>query len=250
MFVDDGTIHTKANQNYVDETARCLKQLMWHAISIELAKCTWGTDEANLIGREVRCVQGIRVDTGKVADLLAISHLEPIGDLKSFLGACVYLRRFIKDCAMIPSPLYALGASQKTKTNRTRHTGENANWTPQHERAFKPLKAALGTAPCLEFQDWIRPFIVSVDCSKCQMGGALLQIRQGWKRTHNCIHLQPPNSRPSELGSDINRKWSIDTLHQEVQSIWQCAWPPSSMSARSQGATVSNDRQCVCHRST
>ena len=53
---------------------------------------------------------------------LAISHLETIGDLKSFLGACVYLIRFIKDYAMITSPLYALAASQKTKTNKIRHT--------------------------------------------------------------------------------------------------------------------------------
>ena len=49
MCVDDGTIHTRNNQNHVDGTSRCLKQLMWHDIIIKIAKCTWGTDEAMLI---------------------------------------------------------------------------------------------------------------------------------------------------------------------------------------------------------
>jgi hypothetical protein len=69
MFVDDGTIHTRDNQNHVGETARCPKQLMWHDITIKLAKCTWSTDEAKLIGHEVRCGQGVRADTDKVASL-------------------------------------------------------------------------------------------------------------------------------------------------------------------------------------
>ena len=170
MFVDDGTIHTRDNQDHVDEITRCLKQLTWHDIAIKLAKCTWGTDKANLIGHEVSCGQGVRADTDKVADLLAMSHLETIGDLKSFLGACVYLSRFINDYALITAPLYALEASQKTGKNKIRHTGDNANWTPQHERAFKTLTAALGTVPCLAFPDWSRPFIGSAECSKCQMG--------------------------------------------------------------------------------
>ena len=55
MFVDDGTIHTHEDQDHVDETAQCLKQLMWHDITVKLAKCTRGIDEAKLIGHEVRC---------------------------------------------------------------------------------------------------------------------------------------------------------------------------------------------------
>ena len=82
---------------------------------------------------------------------------------------------------MITAPLHALEASQKTKTNKIRHSGDTANWTKLHECAFKTLKAALGTAPCLAFPDWSRPFIVSADCSKYQMGGALLQLDEAGK---------------------------------------------------------------------
>ena len=68
MFVDDGTIHTTDEQDHVDEIARCLKQLMWHDITVKIAKCTWGTDEASLIGNGVRCGQGVMASKAKVED--------------------------------------------------------------------------------------------------------------------------------------------------------------------------------------
>ena len=45
------------------------------------------------------------------------------------------------------------------------------------------LKAALATAPCLAFPDWSRPYIIVADCSKYQIGGALLQLdKEGKER--------------------------------------------------------------------
>ena len=85
MFVDDGTIHTTDEQDHINEVARCLKQLMIHDITIKMAKCIWGTDEADLIGHIVKCGEGIRPDTKKINDLLAMDYLHTIGDLKAFL---------------------------------------------------------------------------------------------------------------------------------------------------------------------
>ena len=176
MFVDDGTIHTNKGQDHIDEVARCLKQLMWHDITLKISKCMWCTDEATLIGHTVKCGHGIMADPGKVADLLAIKQLATIGDLKAFLGSCVFLSRFLKDYALLTGPLYALEAKYKTKTTAIRHEGAGKNWYDKHETAFKALKAALASAPCLAFPDWSRPMIVAPDCSKLQMGGVLMQL--------------------------------------------------------------------------
>ena len=43
---------------------------MWHDITVKIAKCTWGTDKANLIGHEVQCGQGVSASKAKVEDLL------------------------------------------------------------------------------------------------------------------------------------------------------------------------------------
>ena len=115
----------------------CVGWDVWVRVGYGEVGGIWVGNEASLIGHEVRCGQGVSASKAKVEDLLAMSHLETIGDLKAFLGSCVYLSRFIKDYALITTPLYALEASQKTKTNRIRHSGDNANWTALHERAFK-----------------------------------------------------------------------------------------------------------------
>ena len=136
------------------------------------------TDEADLIGHIVKCGEGFRPDTKQINNLLAVDYLHTIGDLKAFLGSCMFINRFIKDYAMITESLHALDARYKTKSTPIRKEGGNCNWTNLHERAFKTLKleAALATAPCLAFPDWSRPFIIIADCSKYQMGGALLQL--------------------------------------------------------------------------
>ena len=176
MFVDDGTIYTGKMQSHIDQAPWYLKQLMIHVITIKLAKWTWETDEANLIGHVVTCGQGVSADIDKISDLLAITSLPTIGDLKAFLGSCVYINRFIKDYAMITAPIYALKAKYKTKTSPIVATGAYRNWSDKHERALKTLQAALATSPCLAFPDFSRPFIICADCSKCQMGGCLVQL--------------------------------------------------------------------------
>ena len=142
-----------------------------------------------------------------------MSHLETIGGLKAFLGSCVYLSQFIKDYAMITAPLYALEASQTTKTNKIRHSGDNANWTALHQRAFKTLKAALATAPCLAFPAWSRPFIVSSDCSKYQMGGALLQLDKDGRERIHVIALTLKRLNTSQVKWRVTSKESAALIH-------------------------------------
>ena len=211
MFVDDGTIHTTDEQDHINEVARCLKQLMIHDITIKMAKCIWGTDEADLIGHIVKCGEGIRPDTKKINDLLAVDYLHTIGDLKAFLGSCVFINRFIKDYAMITESLYALEARYKTKTTPIRKEGDNRNWTDLHERAFKTLKAALATAPCLAFPDWSRPFIIVADCSKYQMGGALLQLdKEGKERI---IAFTSKRLAPAQVKYGVTSKEACALVH-------------------------------------
>ena len=81
----------------------------------------------------VKCGQGVSADIDKISDLLAITSLPTIGDLKAFLGSCVYINRFIKDYAMITAPLYALEAKYKTKATPIVATGPYENWTDKHE---------------------------------------------------------------------------------------------------------------------
>ena len=162
------------------------------------------------------------VVTKKINGLLAVDYLHTIGDLKASLGSCVFINRFIKDYTMITESSYALEARYKTKKTPIRKEGGNCNGTNLHERAFKTLKAALATAPCLAFLDWPRPFIIVADCSKYQMGGALLQLDKEGK----CIYIKASITSTSEVWGNIERSMCTSPLFKDVLHIHTMSWEP------------------------
>ena len=150
---------------------RVLKQLWRNNVTVKLRKCIWGTDEAKLLGHFVQCGKGVQADDEKVQAIAAMERLPTIATLRSFLGSCVYLSRYIKDFAELTGSLYSLEATYKTPT--TVITDEM--WNEDCASSFKALKAALISAPVLAFPDFTRPFIIYVDTSRTQIGGALIQ---------------------------------------------------------------------------
>ena len=107
-FVDDGTVHTSAEQCHVNELARVLKQLWRNNATIKMKKCVWGTDEAVLLGHKICCGRGVLPEDRKIADMSAIKKINTMGDLKSLLGSSVYLSEFNKDFADLPGNLLDL----------------------------------------------------------------------------------------------------------------------------------------------
>ena len=188
IYIDDGCTWTRKGGDHLEDLLRVLKLLKIANAALKLKKCTWCTDEATLCGFEVRCGQGVKADLRKVCDLAAISKLGQVKVLKSFLGSCVYLAKFVKDYAEISAPLYALekklrspetALHSKHCTGKCRHeqrSSEGCHWHRECERSMEAIKAALISAPVLAFPDWSRPFIVLSDCSELSMAGVLLQI--------------------------------------------------------------------------
>ena len=118
VFVDDGCIHAMKGEDHVEAVTRVLKQLWRHNVTVKLSKCIWGTMKAKLLGHIVDCEKGVAADPGKVEAIGGIEALPDIATLRSFLGSCVYLSRFIKDFAELTGPLYELEAMYKTPTTR------------------------------------------------------------------------------------------------------------------------------------
>ena len=119
----------------------------------------------------------------------------------------MYLARFVKDFAELTGPLYEL--LKQKKTPEAEITGEM--WTPQCERAFKTLKAALASSPVLAFPDFSSPYIILHDCSKYQLGGALIQLdSQGRERV---IAYTSKRLNKTQLGYGVTSKEALGVLH-------------------------------------
>ena len=80
------------------------------------------------------------------------------------MGACQYLRKFIRHFSAIATPLHGL---TKAKIQ--------FDWQSAHEKTFKLLKKKISEAPVLALPNLQRTFEVETDASDYAMGAILIQ---------------------------------------------------------------------------
>jgi hypothetical protein len=86
--------------------------------------------------------------------------------VRSFLGAINYYRKFIPHCAELMAPLSDL--TKKSAPN-------NIEWTQELGESFKQLKEALSKTPILKLPDLKKEFIIQTDASGKGIGCVLIQ---------------------------------------------------------------------------
>ena len=84
--------------------------------------------------------------------------------VRRFLGATGFYRKFVRDFATLTAPLTEL-----TKTT------ERIKWMPEHTRSWKALQQAMATYPILRQPDSGREYFLDTDASNVGLGAALMQ---------------------------------------------------------------------------
>ena len=82
--------------------------------------------------------EGIKPDLRKVEAICKAPRPENVQLLRSFLGTCGFLMKFIPSYANLSEPLRKL----------TRK-GQEWEWTTETEKSFQAMKDALVSEPCL-----------------------------------------------------------------------------------------------------
>ena len=97
-------------------------------------------------------------------------------EIRRFLGATGFFRRFIKNYARIARPLNDLleGEASKWKT-------QPVDLPPEAVEAFNLLKMKCVTALVLAFTDFEKPFLLETDASSCGLGAVLSQKQDDGK---------------------------------------------------------------------
>ena len=94
-----------------------------------------------------------------------------VTEVRSFVGLCSYLRKFIPNFSTVCKPLHVL--TEK---------GRSFNWSEECQIAFNTLKSALISAPILAFPQGGGEFIFDCDASNVALGAVLSQIQDGEER--------------------------------------------------------------------
>ena len=136
--------------------------------------------------------EGLKTDDKKVMAIKNWVIPTNVSELKSFLGAIGYYRKFINQFVQVAAPL--------TKLLRK---GITFNISKEKTTSFNNLKKCLIKVPILIFPDYTKQFFNRTDSSKKGLGGVLLQVAG---------ELERPIHFVSRSLSSTERNYSISDL--------------------------------------
>ena len=206
-YLDDILIHSKTLAEHEIHIKSVLSRLRQFNLKLKLTKCTFLQKETKFLGFVID-EKGIRVDDDKVKDIRNIPAPRTVKQVRGFIGATSFFRRFYNNYSKLAEPLIKL-------------TRKNAKfiWTPECEHSFQKLKDELTKLPYLCYPDMSREFILYTDCSDSVLGGILCQKTQVGDVTS-----EYPNERPiyfiSHKLSDTQKRYS--TIEKECYAIHYC----------------------------
>jgi len=163
VYIDDLVIFSNSFEQHLLHLEKVFKILAENGLKVNFEKCSFFKEEVELLGHTLS-TNGLSPLPSKVKVISNWLPPRTVTQLKSFLGAVGYYRKFIKNFAAIAKPLFNL---LKKDTS--------FSWTEDCDSAFYLLKEKLITAPILSSPDYSKPFIIRTDASRDGLGGVLLQ---------------------------------------------------------------------------
>eukprot|EP00253_Pinus_taeda_P021418 PITA_21418 len=108
-----------------------------------------------------------KIDPSKVEVIVNWPKPNTAIEVRSFLGAVQYWRKFIAKFSLIAAPLHALKSVKQV-----------FQWRGKQQKAFDTLKERISTTPVLALPDLQHPFGIETDASEYAMGTVLMQHRK------------------------------------------------------------------------
>ena len=129
---------------------------------------------------------GVRKDHEKTSKVTEWPVPECVKDVRRLRGFTSYFRKYIKNYAVIVSPLSSLlqGYSNKPSNRRQNKIKELDmwKWTNECQLVFEKLKTVLVEDVTLAFADFEKEFFLEVDACKTGIGAVLYQLDDNQKR--------------------------------------------------------------------
>ena len=167
IYLDDIIVYGKTFEVHLKHLEEVLQRLKDANLKLNSKKCVFFQKEVSFLGHLIS-EDGVKTSPEKVKSIQEWPTPTNISELRSFIGLCSYLRRFIPEFSKICKPLHTL--TEK---------GRKFEWTEKCEAAFKALKQALISAPVLAFPDENGgEFILDADASNVALGSVLSQVQE------------------------------------------------------------------------
>jgi hypothetical protein len=107
VFIDDILIYSPNEETHEDHLRLVLQKLRDNQLYAKFSKCEFWLKEDAFLGHIVTD-GGIKVDPGKISEILNWKQPKDVSKIRSFLGLVGYYRRFIEGFSKLVKPLTSL----------------------------------------------------------------------------------------------------------------------------------------------
>lgn len=164
VYLDDILVFSTTLEEHEKSLSKIFSRLQEHNLKIQVDKCSFLKKDTEFLGH-VLTVEGIKPNPEKIKTIQEIEIPKTEKQLKGFLGATGYYRKFIKDYSKVAYPMI----KYLKKDNKI-----NIN-DPQYIAAFENLKSLITSHPILKYPEYDKPFVVTTDASDHAIGAVLSQ---------------------------------------------------------------------------
>ena len=185
-YVDDASVGSMTPEEHLKDLSIVLSRLNKAGAKLKFSKCTWGANEATVLGHKVT-PNGILPSDEHVTAIRNLQEPTNGTELLRFLGIMNFFGSFIEDFAHRSRPLYEVleGSGfnkKKPKKKIIKIPDFDKKWTDRQREAWKDLKAELSNPDFLASpKDGLKKKIMS-DASNYGLGAVLLQEEEGqWR---------------------------------------------------------------------
>ena len=184
-FLDDVIVLGRTFDDHLHNLELVLGRFQTYGLKLKAKKCSLFQQRVEFLGREIDA-EGLHLKQQHIQAVLEWPRPTSIQELQRFLGLVNYHRLFLKNCAEIADPLYALTSKKRAFI-----------WEEHHQQAFEELKQSLVSAPVLALPNCQDEFILDTDASHNAIGAELLQVQNGVERViaYGSLSLSPEQRR-------------------------------------------------------
>jgi hypothetical protein len=163
VYLDDILIFSKSREEHVKHVKQVLDVLRKEKLFLKLSKCEFGKTSLIYLGHIVGGGE-LKIDPSKVKVILEWPKPSNVTEVRIFLGAAQYWRKFIANFSSIAAPLNAVTSVKQF-----------FQWGGKHQKDFDTLKENISSTPVLSLPNLRQPFEIQIDASNSAMGVVFLQ---------------------------------------------------------------------------
>lgn len=170
VYIDDVILFSHTLSDHATHINTLLKAAIKVGLKFEPAKCHFGYDKLNLLGRVISR-EGLSVNQSRVKCMLELGEPENMEELYHVLGLFGYYRMFVYGYSILMEPLTRLTSGLKIHSkDRSWKKAKIIGWGTEQKEAFERMKKVMSSPPVLAYPNWDLPFILYTDA--CRQGFA------------------------------------------------------------------------------